>query len=86
VAFPLRTAEGSGYRRQRILAFTAYAGVAFQVLTIPSRSQCVGSRRQKGDVSAMEAKTPARRALAVLDTPPPAPTDPTGRRCLIPSG
>jgi len=33
----------------------------------------------------MDIKTPAKRALAVLDTPP-APIDPTGRRRLIPSG
>jgi hypothetical protein len=43
--------------------------------------QRVGSRRQKGDVSAMEAKTPARRALAVLDTPPPA--EPIGKALRI---
>jgi hypothetical protein len=34
--------------------------------------QCVGAGRQKGHVSAMESKTPAKRALAALDIPAPA--------------
>ncbi len=53
-------------------------------LSGPNRTpvmRCVGDPRQKGDVSAMEAKTPARRALAVLDTPPPA--EPIGKALRI---
>jgi hypothetical protein len=42
--------------------------------------QCVGSRRQKGDVSAMENKLPAKRALAALDTATSAPAEPIAQR------
>jgi hypothetical protein len=87
MAFALETAEG-GYRRKRILESLGVAGAAIRPESYPLSCSALALAGKKGDVSTMEAKTPAKRALAVLDTPAPpapAPIDPTGRRRLIPS-
>ena len=87
MAFALGTPEGADIGASESLSRSALLARLSDPNRIPCHVVRWLSPAKKGDVSTMEAKTPAKRALAVLDTPaPPAPIDPTGRRRLIPSG